>query len=77
MRGGDPGGDTIAGHIRQLLIHEQRGISPTFADQAGVEPLFSDTLELAEEVELGLLAGVAPFGVEQAMGEMEEQRGGA
>ena len=51
------------------------GIGAAFADEAGVEPLLGDALELAEQVELGLLAGIAPFGVEQALGDVEEQRG--
>ena len=34
-----------------------------------------DPLELAEEVQPGRLAGVPPLGVEQALGEAEEDRG--
>ena len=52
------------------------GIGAALADEAGVEPLLGDALELAEQVELRLLAGVAPLGVEQALGEVEEERGG-
>ena len=33
-----------------------------------------DALELAEEVQLGFLAGIAPLGVEESLREMEEQR---
>ena len=36
---------------------------------------FGDPLELPEEVELGIFAGIAPFGVEQTLGDVEEQRG--
>ena len=36
-----------------------------------------DALELAEQVELGFFAGIAPFGVEQTLGEVEQQRGAA
>ena len=51
------------------------GIGVAFADEAGIEPLLGDALELAEQVELRLLAGVAPFRVEQALGDVEDQRG--
>ncbi len=74
-RAGDAGGDAVAGHVGQFLIHELRGIGVALADEAGVEPLLGDALELAEEMELRLLAGVAPFRVEQALGDVEEQRG--
>ena len=73
---GDGGGDPVAGHVRQLLVHEQRGIGAALADEAGVEPLLGDALELAEEVELRLLAGIAPFRVEQPVGEVEDERRG-
>ena len=52
------------------------GIGAALADEAGVEPLLGDALELAEQVELRLFAGVAPLRVEQALGEVEQQRGG-
>ena len=73
---GDAGGDAVAGHVGQFLIHEQRGIGAAFADEAGVEPLLGDALELAEEVELRLLAGVAPFRVEQRWVTWKTQRRG-
>ena len=38
---------------------------------------FGDPLELAEEVELCVFTGVTPFGVEQALGDVEQQRGAA
>ena len=63
-RPGDAGGDPVAGHVGQLLIHELRGIGAALADETGVEPLLGDALELAEEMELRLLAGVAPLRVE-------------
>ena len=50
------------------------GIRAALADEAGVEPLLGDALELAEQVELRLLAGVAPLRVEQALREVEQQR---
>ena len=72
---GDGRGDAVAGHVGQFLVHELRRIGVAFADEAGVEPLLGDALELAEEVELRFLAGIAPFRVEQALSEVEEQRG--
>ena len=72
---GDGGGDAVAGHVGQFLIHEQRGIGAALADEAGVEPLLGDALELAEQVELRLLAGVAPLRVEQPLGDVEDERG--
>ena len=73
-RAGDAGGDALAGHVGELLVHELGRVGAALADQVGVEPLPGDALELAEEVQLGLLAGVAPLGVEQALGEVEQQR---
>ena len=61
----DGGGDPLAGHVGQLLILELRRIGAALADETAVEPLLGDALELAEEVEFRLFAGVAPFGVEQ------------
>ena len=71
----DGRGDAVAGHIGQFLIHEECGIGAAFAHEAGVEPLLGDALELTEQVKLRLLAGVAPFRVEQALGDLEDQRG--
>ena len=71
----DRRGDLVAGHIRQFLIHQLGGIGVAFADETGVEPLLGDALELAEEVQLRLLAGVAPFGVEQPLRDVEDERG--
>ena len=71
---GDAGGDPVAGHVGEVLVHEQRGIRAALADEARVEPLLRDPLELAEQVQLRLLAGVAPLRVEQLLRQMEEQR---
>ena len=51
-RARDAGGDALAGHVGQFLIHQLRRIGAALADEAGVEPLLGDALELAEEVEL-------------------------
>ena len=72
-RARDAGGDPVAGHVGQLLVHELRRIGAALADEAGVEPLLGDALELAEQVQLRLLAGVAPLGVEQALRQVEER----
>ena len=74
-RAGDGRGDPVAGHVGQLLIHELRRIRVALADETGVEPLLGDALELAEEVQLRLLAGVAPLRVEQPLREVEDERG--
>ena len=42
-----------------------------------IEPLFGDALELSEEVEFWVLAGVAPLGIDEALGEVEEEGGGS
>ena len=72
-RPGDAGGDAVARHVGQLLVHEERRVRSPLADQVGVEPLLDDALELAEQVELRLLAGVAELGVEQPLGHVEKQ----
>jgi hypothetical protein len=64
---GDAGGDALAGHVGQFLVHQLRRVGAALADQAGVQPLFGDALELAEQMQLRVLAGVAPFGVEQPL----------
>ena len=69
----DACGDPFAGHVSEFLIHELRRIGAALAYEAGVEPLLRDALELAEKIELRLLAGIAPFRVEQPLGEVEER----
>ena len=49
---GDAGGDPVAGHVGELLIHELRRIGAALADEVAVEPLLGDALELTEQVEL-------------------------
>ena len=71
----DTGGDLVASHVCQLLIHQQGGIRVALADEAGVEPLLGDALELAEQVHFRIFAGITPFRVKQALREMENQRG--
>ena len=74
QRRGDAGGDPLAGHVGQLLVHELRRIGPALADEVMVEPSARDALELAEQVQLRLLAGVAPRGFQQPSGQVKEQR---
>ncbi len=71
----DGHGDAVARHVGQLLIHQLRRIGAAFADEIAVEPFLGDALELAEQIELRFFAGIAPFGVEQALGEVEDERG--
>ena len=68
---GNAGGNPFTGHVGQFLIHELGRIGAAFADQTGIEPLLGDPLELAEEMQFGLFAGIAPFGIEQALGDDE------
>ncbi len=42
-----------------------------------VQPFLGDALELPEEVQLGLFAGVTPLGVDQPVSQVKEQRRGA
>ena len=74
---GNAGGNALAGHIGQFLVHQLGRIGAALADQAGIQPLLGDPLELAEQVQFGLFTGVAPFGVEQTLGEMKQERGAA
>src|SRR5688572_18567606 len=43
---GDAGGDAVAGHVRQFLVHELRGVRAALALEASVEPLLRDAFEL-------------------------------
>ncbi len=75
---GDGGLDALAGHVGNFAIEELGGIGAAGAAEiAAVQPLARDALELAEQMELRLLAGVAVFGVEQMPGEVEEHGGRA
>ena len=64
----------MAGHVGELLIQQQRRVRVPLAYQAGIKPLLRDALELAEQVELGLLTSVSELRVEQPPGEFIEQR---
>ena len=72
QRARDAGGNAVAGHVGQVLVHQQAWIRAAFAHQAGVEPLARYALELPEQVELWLVARVAPLGVEQALRQVEQ-----
>ena len=63
--------DAVAGHVREFLIYELCGIGFSLANEVRIKPLFGNALELAEKMELWLLAGIAELGVEEAMREME------
>ena len=49
--GRDGGGDLVAGHVRQLLVHELGRVGAALAHQMSLQPLAGDALELAEEVQ--------------------------
>ena len=63
----------FARHVRKLLVHKLCRPGVSLADEVPVEPLARDALELAEEVQLWLFAGVAPLGLQQSLGQVEEQ----
>ena len=65
--------DAFASHIRKRQIHELRGVRAALADEVIVEPLARDPLELAEQVQLRLLARIAPLCLQQALGQVKQQ----
>ena len=67
--------DPLAGHVGDFLVDQLRRIGAADADQiAAVEPLARDALELAEQVQLRLFAGIAKFGVEQMPRQVKQDR---
>ena len=66
-------GDAFASHVGQCLIHELRGKRTSFADKTAIKPLFGNALELSKEMQLRLIARIAPLCVEQPMSEMKEK----
>ena len=61
----------------RLLVQELGGPGAALADEVVLQPLACDPLELAEEVQLRLLAGVAPLGFQKPPGEVENHGGRA
>ena len=61
-------------HVRQLLIHKLCRIGVSLAHEVLIKPLPGDPLQLAEQVQLWLLARVAPLGLQQPLGQVEHQR---
>ena len=51
-------------------------IRATLAHQVVLQPLARDPLELAEQVQLRVLARVAPLGLQESPGEVEDHGGG-
>ena len=74
---GDGGGDPVAGHVGQRLVHQLRRVGSALADQVTVEPLRDHALQPAEEVQLEVLVIVPPLGLQQAAGEVVGQAGNA
>ena len=72
----NPPGDALAGGVREALVHELGGVRATLAHQMVLQPLARDPLELAEQVQLRLLAGIAPLGLEEPLGEVEDHSRG-
>ena len=73
----DAGDDSLAGHVGEHLVAELGGIGTALADEAGIEPLAGDALELAEEVKPWLFTRVAPLLKDEVRGEFVEDLGGA
>ena len=76
MAGHDPPGDALASGIREALVQELGGVRAALALQVVPQPLARDPLELAEQVQLRFLAGVAPLGLQEPLGEVEDQSRG-
>lgn len=74
---GDGCGDLVAGDVGHFGIQQQGRVGIALADQAGIQPFFRDALNLPEEVKLGRFAGVPQRGFQQALRELEDERGGA
>ena len=65
--------NTLAGHVGQFLVHELGRVGAALTDETALEPLSGDALELSEEMKLGFFMRVAPFRVEQPLGQKKEQ----
>ena len=60
MRFGDRRLDPLAGHVGDLLVEQLGRVGAAGAAQiAAIQPLAGDALQLAEQVQLRLFAGVA------------------
>ena len=62
----DARSDSFTGHISQDLIHKLGRKSPALADEAFVQPLASDPLQLPKEMEFRLLSRITPTCAQQA-----------
>ena len=60
----DAARDALARSVGELLIHQLGRVRITLADQVVVQPAARDPLELAEQVELRFLIGVAPVSLQ-------------
>ena len=69
----DSGCNTITGHFSERHEHELGRIGVAFADQTLVEPLVGDAFQSAEEMKLGGGSGIPPLGIDQMLGEMEQE----
>ena len=68
----DGGGDLLAGDVGELTIEQLGRVCVALADQVVIEPLPGDRLQLSEQMELRLVAGVAPLRVQQMACEVKE-----
>jgi len=68
----DRRGDAIAGHVGKVTIKDLSRVCVTLANEAGVQPFLDDAFDLAEEVEFGFFARIAPLGIKQVRGKAVE-----
>ena len=75
---GDGGLDAFAGAVGNFAVEDLGGKGAAGAAEiAAVQPLTHDALELAEQMELGLGAGVAVFGEKEMLRQVEGDGGRA
>jgi hypothetical protein len=65
-------GDAVGCHVGQHLVFQLGRIGAALADQIAVQPLLSDALELAKQMQLGVFSRVAPLGHQEMGGQFVE-----
>ena len=74
QRGADGGMDTLAGHVGDFLMHHLRLPGAAAALEVVPHPFLCDALELAEQVQLRVLARIAVLAIQQVLGQVEGDR---
>ena len=62
----------LTGHISHFPEHQQTMVRSAFAHQALVHPVAHHLLHLQDEMGFGKFIGVAVFGVNQMLGQMQD-----